>query len=399
MDLLTVILAIIGTIIAAIGVRYTYLSYKRSATVTKVDLKEGTAPVGSLLSQLLTFFWEYPEKGGTQASWAVKESSLLRGSLEDARKEPGLGVAIITTELALKVFGKKAQSRIDGCLAWALSPSNSSNEPPYLLYGKKKDSRSSEVTKVPDFRHSLAFAVILAQTGRRKDRLAEYFRLTLDTQNEDGGWPVGEGKTISEVFTVLYAIEVLSLCSKDNSFPDDRRELARKGRDKAAEWFLSARTTGNLWESGVLDYIWDDIFVTAWVLHRLAPIAGIRVEQWTDSLKRSAVLMIQKATDSQTWKGSSEIQRFRVEARIAASVSAILYAGFVDGGDHEYLEIYMSDWRRRGSALASKIKDDEWDVATASFILESLFSIEQMREEVYQWPGMKGHIPSTRKAI
>jgi hypothetical protein len=116
--------------------------------------------------KLLSFIWQYPEHGRNHVSWAVKDSLVLRGQLENAREKPGLGVAIVITELALKIFGNKANSRIDGCVTWAQA--NALASPPHLLKGTHSYSSDSREEIVPDFRHSIAFAIILARTGKLK---------------------------------------------------------------------------------------------------------------------------------------------------------------------------------------------------------------------------------------
>lgn len=380
MDPLTITITVIGLVIAGLGSWYTYLAYRRGKPLPLDESLPDKHSANSLLAKLLTFVWHYPENGGNHITWAVKESFVLRGRLEDAREEPGLGVAIVTTELALNVFGDKAQSRIDGCIAWALA--NLVSQPPHLLKGKKLDYRTSEEKTVPDFRHTLAFAIILARTGKLKARLSEYLRYALETQNPDGGWSPGEGRTVSEVFTVLYAVELLSLCGTDEKLPEEMRTIARVSRNRSTTWLLSACTESGLWQSGVLkQYVWDDIVTTAWVLHRLAPIRGIPSPGWCDGLARAASSMIIKASNPTTWKGTAELQRFRAEARVAAAVSIVLETTLLDAQPAESLAIYLSDWRRRAVEFASKIPDDGWDVATAVFALESLFSTSQMREE------------------
>lgn len=377
MDPLTLLVSLIGLLIAGMGTWYTYLAYKRGSPSPPNDLPAGN----SLLLKLLTYVWQYPERGGNQVTWAVKESFVLRGRLEQARQEPGLGVAIVTTELALVVFGDQSLSRIDGCVAWAYA--NLMAEFPYLLKGKQIDLRTSQEKVVPDFRHTLAFAIILARSGKMTGLLSGYLRYTMENQNPDGGWSPGEGATVSEVFTVLYATELLSLCSVNERFSDDVRTSAQASRDRAAEWLLLAATEKGLWQSGVLeDYDWDDILTTAWVLHRLAPIKGISTHGWNDCLTRIATSMITKVAKPETWKASGELQRFRIEARVAAATDATLKACFIGVQVTESLEIYLSDWRRRAKAFSSKLSDDDWDVATAVFVLESLFSMSQMKEEI-----------------
>jgi hypothetical protein len=380
-DPLTLTIAVISLIIGGFGAWYTYLAYKRAHAPAFDELQRDEQSSDSIPARLLSLIWHYPEDGGNHVSWAVKESFVLRGRLEDAREEPGLGVAIVTTELALAVFRDGATSRIDGCVTWALA--NSLEEPPYLLKGKQFDSRTSEEKTVPDFRHSLAFGIILARTGKLKDRVSEYLRYTLHKQNADGGWPAGEGRTISEVFTVLYAIEFLSLCGLDERFPEETRSLARASRDRATEWLLSSVLDSGLWKSGVLhEYPWDDVVTTAWVLHRLAPVGGITTPHWKDGLLRASLSMISKVANPATWRGSSELQRFRAEARVAASVAAVLATGICDSNGRESLQIYLSDWRRRARTCVQNIPDADWDVGTASFVLQALFSTIEMREWV-----------------
>jgi hypothetical protein len=59
---------------------------------------------------LLDFIWAYPLAGEAEASWAVKEGETLQGNLGTARERPALGVAIVTTELALLAFGDSARA-------------------------------------------------------------------------------------------------------------------------------------------------------------------------------------------------------------------------------------------------------------------------------------------------
>lgn len=381
MDPLALGITLIGLVIAGLGSWYTYLAYKRGHAPAFDESERDNAAPAPIPVRLLTLVWQYPEHGGNHVSWAVKESFVLRGQLEDAREEPGLGVAIVTTELVLSVFGDKANSRIDGCVAWAAA--NSLAEPPYLLKGKQTDSRTSEENVVRDFRHSLAFAIILARTGKLKDRVAGYLRCTLDSQNADGGWPAGQGRTISEVFTVLYAVEFLSLCALDERWSEATRSMARASRDRATRWLLSNVPESGLWKSGVLrDYVWDDVVTTAWVLHRLAPVKGVTTPNWNNGLARASFSMVSKVANPATWRGCSEIQRFRVEARVAGSASVVLAAGLLDSNGSEPLQIYLSDWRRRAGALAAKLPDADWDVATAAFVLQAMLSTNEMQQWV-----------------
>jgi len=68
------VFTIIMTIAAVIGVWYAYLEHREK----KRQEKSGPKPDTSLLDpqpiheRLITFFWEYPEKGGSHASWCYR---------------------------------------------------------------------------------------------------------------------------------------------------------------------------------------------------------------------------------------------------------------------------------------------------------------------------------------
>ena len=99
MDPLALAIAIITIVVGGFVSWYTYLGYKRGHSLESsppCPSAENDDP-RSTSERLTSMFWGYPEQGGNCTSWAVKESFVLRGRLEDAREEPGLGVAIITT--------------------------------------------------------------------------------------------------------------------------------------------------------------------------------------------------------------------------------------------------------------------------------------------------------------
>ncbi|MFZ1547247.1 MAG: hypothetical protein WAT12_09125 [Candidatus Nitrotoga sp.] len=57
---------------------------------------------------------------------------------------------------------------------------------PYMLLVEFFDPITSEIAKRPDFRHTLAFAIILTRTRKLDSYLNEYLKLTIKTQNPDG---------------------------------------------------------------------------------------------------------------------------------------------------------------------------------------------------------------------
>jgi hypothetical protein len=381
MDILNPFVSVIGLIVTGVGSLYTYLTYRGHKTAQAKSLTDEKVLPVDIPDKLLSLIWHYPENGGNCVSWAVKESYVLRGWLKKAREEPGLGVAIVTTELALNIFGENANSRIDGCITWAIA--NSFSEPPFFLKGKRSDTRDSEEEVVPDFRHTLAFSIILARTGKLKERVNEFLQYTLNHQNADGGWSAGQGKTVSEVFTVLYAIEFLSVCALDDQITETKRSIVQASRDHAMDWLILKVSGNGMWESGVFkDYVWDDLFTTAWVLYRLSQLKDIISSKWNEVLLRSSLLMISKVSKPTTWERSPQLQHFRLEARVAAALAVYQSTGLLDSNGSESLLIYLSDWRRRAELFARKISDDDWDVATAAFYLQAMFSLNDIKGRI-----------------
>lgn len=381
MDPFTLMVAVVTIIIAAASLRYQHLSYKDGKSEKVVPKPPSTPPsADSLLLALLSFFWRYPNGEGNRASWAVKESFVFRGNLDKAREHPGLGAAIITTEFALEVFGNEAQPSIDGVVTWALSRCDT--QPPYMLLAEFFDPRTSEFVKRPDFRHTLAFAIILARTRNLdSSHLSDYLKLTIETQKPDGGWHPGDGATDSEVFTVLYAVELLTLCAAVERLPMETRKNYLDSRSRAISWLVSATKESGMWQSGVInEFIWDDVVTTAWMLHRLAGIKDASIPELSQCMDQAASAMVAKAVQEQTWKGTPDIQQFYIEARVAAAIVKLTSTDLVASNARDLKEVYLSNWRKRTLKLAPEVTDERWDVATAAFVMEALFSTEQLRD-------------------
>ena len=330
--------------------------------------------------RLLAFVWLYPLTGENQASWAVKESAVLRGSLGVARDEPGLGVAIITTELALEAFGGAAESRVDRCIRWGLDHSES--VPPFqVVAGLREQSSGVTVDVRPDLRHTLAFAVILARSRRHVARLEAYVHLACARQDvESGGWPADSVATISPVFTAIYAVELLHLASAMPEFDSELRSVARRARHRGIEWLIASRDARGLWTSGNLaEFGWDRALATAWVLHRLIQTDDHSVPGWHESLTRALMAMLDLALDPKTWVGCGEDQRQRVEARIASAAARVHAVYGALPGTVEVINPYIRMWRDRALVWLRDTSDDELDVATAAFMVQGLASHERLR--------------------
>jgi len=356
---------------ASLGVLLaTLLSYRNDR------IRKG-APA-SISVRLLSLIWSYPLGEGNQASWAVKESAVLKGNLGSARDEPGLGVAIVTTELALTVFGEAANSRIDRCISWGVE--NAEKEPPYRVFGGLRDKSSWATVEKPDIRHTLAFAVILARSRRYYTYLESYVRLAVELQRDDGGWPEDSVVTVSPVFTAFYATELLHLAAADEQFSQASRRAASEGRDRGVEWRMKDCDADGLWSTGVLSsFGWDKILASAWVLHRLAQTADIEVAGWKGCLDRALLSIVRKASTTETWDNSSESQRQRVEARIAASVERGSRIKGLSLATSEASDLFLAAWKTKAVRWVTQLPPEELDVATAAFLLEGLTTTGQLQ--------------------
>jgi hypothetical protein len=333
---------------------------------------------GSIKSRLLSFIWHYPLLGENEGSWAVKESAVLNGDLGTAREKPSLGVAIVTTELASIAFGEAAQARVDLCVAWALA--HAERTAPYQMVDESRDwIHYEQLEPKPDFRHTLAFAVILARTRKQYEVLTSHLRLALKRQREDGGWPADSVRTISPVFTAFYGVELLHLAVSDPEIPAELRKEIPERRAKAIKWLMNNRDNDGLWPSGVFpDSEWDRSFATAWVLHRLVMTASVTVDGWHECLDGAALAMIQQTIDPKTWAGSSESQRYRVEARVGAAAARVVRIPGLSSRCLEACEVYLHSWEQRAKEWIKRLGMEGIDVGTASFLLYAMTSDKEL---------------------
>ena len=368
---------LIGTLASAFGtvvaVALAIFLHLRNDRLRKI----GT---GSVETQLLSLIWSYPLIGENEASWAVKESAALMGDLGTAREKPGLGVAIITTELALAAFGDAADSRIDLCISWGVG--HAEKHPPFRMQVVIREPIHYEKVEVKvDFRHTLAFAIILARTRKQHNYLVSHLRLALEKQNRDGGWPSDSVATVSPVFTAFYGVELLHLAFSNPDVPADIRNVIPTARAKGLKWLMDQRGSDGLWSSSVLrDFAWDRAFAAAWVLHRLAPTVNVGVKDWQQCLDDATYAMVQQALDPKTWVGSTEAQRHRVEARIAAAASRVSQIVELSPRSLEVTRLYRGSWRERAHDWLSRLPSDEIDVGTAAFLVYGLVPEEQLPE-------------------
>jgi len=331
-------------------------------------------------TRLLSFIWSYPLAGENEASWAVKESATLKGDLGTAREKPALGVAIITTELALACFGRAADTRIDRCIAWAVA--RTEPEPPHQMLVEVVEPSDFQLESVKkDFRHTLAFGVILARAKKQYTYLQSYLSLALTKQNGEGGWPSESASTISPVFTAFYAVELLHLTLSDPAVPERLRANILDAQRNGISWLMNHREADGLWTSSALrDFAWDHVFATAWVLHRLAPLADVGVEGWCQCLDDALLAMVQAALAPQTWAGATESQRHRVEARVAAAVARAQHIKQLSARSLEAARLYRGAWKARVEDWLNRLPPDQMDVGTAAFLLWGMVPEERFTD-------------------
>jgi len=217
----------------------------------------GRPPVRGDAEHLLRLVWDYPLRGREQRSWAVKESAVLLGKMATAQEHPGLGIAIITTEVASLAFGDAADTRIDSLVAWAVEQSEVG--PPFRLLASVRDPIGYATIEVkPDVRHTFAFGIVLLRTGREQARTAEFVRLALQSQEENGGWLPADPKADSGVFVTLYGAELLCLAPQNPVLPREVLCDVARARTRALEWLIRSREPDGLWSTGVFrDRPWD----------------------------------------------------------------------------------------------------------------------------------------------
>jgi len=340
--------------------------------------------VGSVQARLLSFVWSYPMLGENEASWAVKESAALMGDLGTARDKPSLGVAIVTTELVLAAFGDAADNRIDLCISWGVG--HAEKYPPHRIQVIVREPIHYEQVEIKlDFRHTLAFAVILARTRKQYNYLVSHLQLALEMQDEDGGWPSDSVATVSPVFTAFYGVELLHLALSHPDIPTEIRNAIPAARAKGLKWLMEHRNSEGLWSSSVLrDFAWDGAFTAAWVLHRLASTADVGVKGWQQCLDDATFGMIQQAIDPRTWEGSTEAQRHRVEARIAAAATRVRQMNGLSSRSLDAVRLYMGAWTERSHTWVKQLSCDEIDVGTAAFLVYAMVPEEQLSQLGHQ---------------
>lgn len=328
----------------------------------------------SVIAHLRDLILSYPTEG-SQASWAVKESRILKGDLQGAISSPGIGTAVLAVEFALQNRNESVGERIHACLQWGLAQTD--KEEPHLFAGRVFDDATSQSLINTDYRHTFAFAVLLTITGELPAYTNIYLQLLLDRQNADGSWSAhgGDGEA-GEIFTVLYALDFLCISISKGLIKDRQLDLGRKSINSGFEWLtrhLCSSSDGNkLWSGGFLEERWDDIVATAWVLYRLTRHISMAPPGWNEVAETAMISMLTKATHEDTWRSTDDIRRFRAESRVAAAVSFSLDRLDLADSNRERAQSFLRVFSKQSISRLSKFPLTPCDIATAGFLLIAL---------------------------
>ncbi len=336
----------------------------------------------NIVDRLISLFWQYPQAGGYRRSWAVKESAVLLGHLESAQEKPGLGIAIFSTQLAKEFFGKAAENRIDNCINWALE--NTQVDPPYLVQVESRNPITYELEIKPDLRHSISLGIILARMSKHLIHVEHYLDVVLGAQSSEGGWPIGSGTTTSEIFSTLYAIEFLSLCTKIKKNNTTKKINSERAMIRGFNWLTKkAHSKHYLWRTSLFeDYPWNSIFTSSWILRRLSPLKEI------DSILKNKVFvpainsMVRLMRQKSPWEKTEQLQKFRVEARAASAISTVLRSLTLDSFLEETLGLFLNDWKKRSTKILNNISEDNLDLATTLFLIDSFLDPNDIQDWV-----------------
>jgi hypothetical protein len=357
----------------------------RIVDIRQETLKADDSPLVSA-GDLLQYFWDYPITQKTQSfaeqSWAVKESLILKGNLLEGREKPGLGCAILSVRFALEVFGEAAaKGRIDQVVEWAMRRTDKVH--PHLLIDSIFVPTDSTTQQIKDFRHTLAFAEILAMTGRAPSYRDGYLEHTLDKQRErrDGGWNAGENATVSELLTVLYAVIFLGTCKQRVRLSSDKHKEVDEAMNLGISWIVEAASESHLWN---IEYLrgqsWNEVLTTAFVLRGMSILGSVPNHSWNQCAGAAQKSLVTATLDQATWKNiDGPLQHFRIESRIGASIARRQQSWATSATTHDQIDAYLGGWRVRGMGQLKKTPPSELDLSTVMYWLESAYSIDELR--------------------
>jgi len=314
---------------------------------------------------LLRKLWEFPEAGGEQTSWAVKESDTLRGAIDRAIQHPGLGIALFTTELASEVFGARAGSKIRACVDWGVN--RIADSPQHLLAEDSLDTITGRIIKKSDFRHTIALAILMTRTGSHVDHQKHYLHMVLENVCSDGGWAAVLDNNDSDLPATAYTVEYLSAYARAHSdTPKGLVDALRLGQ----EWLIMAALVEGGWSTGIFAGSgWDHIWSTAYLLPRLLSKQIPSCSEWKQTLSQAAEALLRGA---QTADYIDARLRFRVEARIAAALTRVIEEGLLPALKQDSAQSWLHQWELRFLDALRELPAKECDLATTTFACRAL---------------------------
>jgi len=322
------------------------------------------------LHLLIDKLWEFPDDGGPRSSWAVKESKILKGELATAYQQPGLGIALFTTELASEILGAQALPKIQACVDWGLNQTTESS--PGLLTALTDEGITGRVTRSLDLRHTVALAILMVRFGLHRKHCQSYLKLVLDSACPDGGWPAEFGDSESELASTVYAVEFLSLAAQSREMSSPHlQNLLHQGQ----EWLVIASRPEGGWATAIFQKSWDPLWSTAYLIQRLFAARAPSFPEWTQTLKEAIAFMLR---DARMIGYENERIQLRVESRVAAALAWALSIKLLDSLSEERAESWLSDWEPRFLRSLKHVPSKELDLATGSFATRALLRNRQI---------------------
>ena len=307
--------------------------------------------------------WEYPDTDGPHESWAVKESSILRGDLKSAEQKPGLGIALFTTDLCIRVFGSSARTKLSRPVRWGLARATSTA--PYLMKETTIDTITGSLVIKEDLRHTIALAILMTRAETNPEHRAHYAQLLRDLQLSDGAWPAARGDTFGELHATSYALEFLALHSRSghSSTHEDHLRCINAGR-----WIVAQCDKRGGWNCGILPQSkWDIAWTTAYLVPRYLNIQLDMGANWNSTIEAAAsVLLNTSSFDGDPLLG------FRILARVAAALAHLVDVGHVPALLVERCDAWLSAWETSLFHVLSELPERQIDLATAAFIASAL---------------------------
>ncbi|MBC8193677.1 MAG: hypothetical protein H8E18_14920 [FCB group bacterium] len=311
------------------------------------------------INKLLKYFWSYPNPETSRASWAVKENLVLKGKLKEAEENPGMGLALLSTELAMKVFGKTAsRKKVEGCISWAAS---------------RYPVEQPVNTSAPEFSQRLAFGIVQLRAGSVLPSFNSFMESAFNIS--ENGWFLDECTKKTSVFTVLYAAEILDLYAP--KVLETKKKGVYIGRKESVLSWLYAQNRG-MWGTGGIfpgAELLDKLVTSAWIMVRLTNFAALPQTKWPILLQETMINMLDGAAKSETWLGVDPALRFRIEARVAAAASMFIQK-YTGHHSIDFAEKYLDDWKVRREA--NDLDESKYDLATVIAVLQGLLPYKEM---------------------